>query len=243
MKNKILILLSIVSICATLVVCSLILIKPNVLLRKPGGISVKGYAVQKVVSDIGEWACAINARAATQKEAYLKLKDDLSKSVEFIKSKGAPADAVTIGGISAYPVKSRDKNGYLTEDVIAWVASATIGIQSADVALIYELNAKSSELNELGIEISNSNTRYFYTNLESLKLELIGRASANARERAQKLAGTSGGKLGGVLSASQGVFQITRPLSTETSDWGMYETGTIEKEVKCTVNVQFAVEK
>ena len=55
------------------------------------------------------------------------------------------------------------------------------------------------------------------------------------------LAEAGGAKLGSIMSASQGVFQITQPLSTEVAYYGMYDTSTVEKDVRCVVNVQFAV--
>jgi hypothetical protein len=53
----------------------------------------------------------------------------------------------------------------------------------------------------------------------------------------------SGGKVGGLSSASQGVFQITAVNSTDTSDYGVYDTSTIEKSVKCVVTVEFKIAK
>ena len=50
----------------------------------------------------------------------------------------------------------------------------------------------------------------------------------------------SGAQFGLVLSASQGIFQITAPLSPETSDWDVYDTSSYEKEIKCVVTIEFS---
>lgn len=71
-------------------------------------------------------------------------------------------------------------------------------------------------------------------------MRLLETAAQNARERAEKLVSGSGSKLGPVVSASQGIFQITRPLSNDTSDWGMYDTSSFEKDVKCVVTIEFS---
>ena len=84
---------------------------------------------------------------------------------------------------------------------------------------------------------------YLFSKLEDLKLDLLAKATANAKARAETLAAAGNAKLGSIMSASQGVFQINQPLSTETSSYGMYDTETIEKDVRCVVNVEFAVEK
>jgi len=45
------------------------------------------------------------------------------------------------------------------------------------------------------------------------------------------------------VSATQGVFQITAPNSTEVSDYGSYDTSTIEKTVKAVVSCEFSVSR
>jgi len=38
-----------------------------------------------------------------------------------------------------------------------------------------------------------------------------------------------------------GVFQITTPNSTQVEDYGVYDTGTLEKDVTAVVNATFAL--
>ena len=49
--------------------------------------------------------------------------------------------------------------------------------------------------------------------------------------------------MGALISASQGVFQITARHSTEVSSWGVYDTSTIEKTVKAVVTLEYAIER
>jgi hypothetical protein len=66
-------------------------------------------------------------------------------------------------------------------------------------------------------------------------------ASADARARAEKIAHSTGCKLGVLRDAQMGVLQVTRPDSTETSDYGMYDTSTIEKDVQAVVTATFRI--
>ena len=47
---------------------------------------------------------------------------------------------------------------------------------------------------------------------------------------------------GPVRSVRTGVFQITRPHSTEVSDEGMYDTHTIAKDITAVLTITFAVD-
>ena len=40
----------------------------------------------------------------------------------------------------------------------------------------------------------------------------------------------------------QGVFQIVSKGSTDSSDWGRYDTGTIGKTARCVVTLEYAIE-
>jgi hypothetical protein len=53
--------------------------------------------------------------------------------------------------------------------------------------------------------------------------------------------GATGGHLGRLRGVDVGVFQVTPRNSTEVSDYGVYDTSTLQKDVTSVVNVTFAV--
>jgi hypothetical protein len=111
-----------------------------------------------------------------------------------------------------------------------------------DVGLVKRVSQAASELIRDGVEITSSAPQYHYTKMNEMKLEMLGEASANARSRAELLIGKSSGQLGALRSASQGVFQITSPLSTDVSDEGVNDTDTVDKVIKAVVTLEFAIE-
>jgi CheY-like chemotaxis protein len=67
-------------------------------------------------------------------------------------------------------------------------------------------------------------------------------AAADARRRAEEIAGGSEMTIDKIVSARAGVFQITAPFSTEVSDYGVHDTSTRKKEITVTVHATFSVE-
>jgi hypothetical protein len=59
--------------------------------------------------------------------------------------------------------------------------------------------------------------------------------------RAEELAKNSGSEVGKLKYASQGVFQITPVNSTDVSDYGIYDTTTIEKSIKAVVTIEYSI--
>ena len=94
-----------------------------------------------------------------------------------------------------------------------------------------------------GVRVASGQPQYTYGKLEELKISLIGTASQNALMRAKAIAEMAGSKVGKIKSASQGVFQIVPVGSTDTSDYGSYDTTTIDKTVKAVVTIEFMLEQ
>ena len=229
--------------CASLIACSLIIAKPNLLFRRAGGISVKGYAAERVVSDAASWNCTISFNDMSPQRAVAKTRADCATAVNFFKAAGISEGEIETGAITISEIKKKNSEGNDTNEIAGYSAQVRISVSSGNIKTVETLFKRSGELVEKGVMIWADVPQYFYTNIEALKINLIGKATINARERALKLTESGGGKLGAIVSASQGVFQITQPLSTETSSYGVYETGTVEKDVKCIVNVEFAIER
>jgi uncharacterized protein len=80
-----------------------------------------------------------------------------------------------------------------------------------------------------------------YTKLADLRPKLLADATKDALGRAKVLVDATGGKLGSLRDVNVGVFQITAPNSTEVSDYGVYDTTTLRKDVTAVVNVSFAL--
>ena len=55
-------------------------------------------------------------------------------------------------------------------------------------------------------------------------------------------ASEAGARIGAITNADTGIFQITAPNSTETSDSGSYDTRTIDKDITAVIGVSFRVE-
>ncbi|MDD4995997.1 MAG: SIMPL domain-containing protein, partial [Patescibacteria group bacterium] len=78
-----------------------------------------------------------------------------------------------------------------------------------------------------------------YTKLPELRISLLAEAIKDAKARAEKIAESSGKRIDVIKSASIGVVQVLPVNSVEISDYGAYDTSSIEKEVMVTVKASF----
>jgi|GEM_PF-458100 len=263
---------SIVFLCAAGVLAALILQRPFVQWRNAGGITVKGTSSERVKADAAVWTGTIEvmsdqegnvymdalkemradqskifendenaiAWAAQRKAGYNKIQAQAQQAQALLIALGAKPEALEVSGALMRPVYRVD-NGRQTEDVVGYRFTVTFRYTSSDADAVAALAKKSAELTAKGLAFTSNPPEFYYTKLEALKVKLLTQAAANARERAQALL-TGGVQLGDVVSASQGVFQVTAPLSTEVSDWGCYDTTSIEKDVRCVVSMTYGTQ-
>jgi hypothetical protein len=204
-------------------------------------ITVKGYAEEKVVSDAGTWRATVTVRAADLQSGYRQLEANTARVLQMLAGVAGESAAVTTTPVNARPQYEVGPGGVQTGRIAGYELDRNFELSSGDVALIGKVAAQASSLISEGVSINSWPPQYFYNDLNAVKVRLIGAATRDAQQRAEQFASGSGVTVGPLRSASQGVFQITRPNSTETADYGSYDTGTVEKVVKAVVTVEYAV--
>jgi hypothetical protein len=205
-------------------------------------ITVKGYAEEKVVSNAGTWRAIVSVRAPDLPAAYGKLEQDSSRVQQFVASvAGADASKLQTGTVNTQTLFEFGPGGVQTGRILGYELSRTFEYSSTDVQRIGAIAAGSSRLISEGVALNSMPPQYFYSQLNDVKVRLIGAATKDSLLRAQQFAANSGVAVGALRSASQGVFQITSPNSTETADYGSYDTSTVDKLVKAVVTVEYAV--
>lgn len=205
-------------------------------------ITVTGSAKKRISSDLVLWSAGVSAEAPSLTDAYKKLSGDLPRIKEYLLSKGIPEDQMTISSITTTQRKSRDSDGNETSEIIGYALTQSIEVRSNDVARIGQIAREATELMNQGILIESGSPRYYYTQIGDLKIEMLGEAAKDAKERAERIASSTGNSIGSVRSAKMGVLQITAADSTDVSDYGVFDTSTIEKDMTAVVNVSFAVD-
>lgn len=76
--------------------------------------------------------------------------------------------------------------------------------------------------------------RYIYTDLNSIKKDMLDKATLNARDAAQSFAKVAKADLGGIRQAQQGVFSIT-----SASGNSEYDESSVMKKVRVVTSIQF----
>ena len=204
-------------------------------------LSVKGLARKRIRSDVAVWEIEVKGEAAALEGAYDALETGLSKVLEFLKRRGFPDSEIAHGAIRTETHYRRDADGEETREVAAYTLRRELTVTSGEVERVAGTAGEVTRLIREGVLVVSSAPEFYYTRIADLKIELMGLASQDARNRAEEIASNAGSRVGAVRSARMGVLQITRPHSTEVSSYGIYDTDTITKDVRAVVTVTFGI--
>jgi len=200
-------------------------------------LSVTGSARIKVNSDLVRWIGTFSRTVPEEdlKNGYRKMSNDLNLVLEFYKKNGINTKDLIISPVSVeQPWLYSDRQGPKE-----FILRQTVEIQSNDLEKITTLAKNFQELLDKGVNFSTQSLEYYYSKLPELRVDLLTEAMNDAKARAEKIAQSSGQKVGSLKSASMGVVQVLAPNSTEVTDYGSYNTETIDKEVMVTVRATF----
>lgn len=208
-------------------------------LRSMDYISTTGSAKKAVVADKVKWTSNITqaVKLSTLKDGYAKMDTDLKEVKNFLMSNGIEEANITVSPIfmnevyEQYP--AADKKYTLVQN---------IEVNSTDVQKIDGLSKNTNSLIvNKGVMFATNSVEYYYSKLPEARVELLASAVNDAKARAEQLALAGGKKIGVLKSASSGVVQVMSENSVEVSDYGMYDTSKINKEIMVTVKASFEI--
>lgn len=206
-------------------------------------ISVTGSAQKIIKSDYIVWTGSFSRReSGSLAAAYKKLQDDLVKVKAYLITKGVNEKEIIVSQIATAAIYKKNAAGNDTNDIQGYVLSQNVDVRSGDIDKITQVSREATELINQGIEFVSGVPAYTYTKLDELKVEMLAKASENAKQRAQSMVSATGNKIGFMRSARMGVFQITPSTSTEVSDYGVNDTSSLDKKVTAVVTASFAIE-
>jgi hypothetical protein len=205
-------------------------------------ITVTGSANKQITSDLVVWEASLSVRDPDMAKGYKRLNADLEKVKQYLQAKGIKPAQLIIPQVGIEQLYKKDEHGNDTNELIDHRLTQTLEVQSTDVAGVTDISRQITELIDQGVQIHSRAPQYHYQQLDALKLEMIARATENAKQRAENMAKATGNRIGPIRSARMGVFQITPTTSTDVSDMGVNDTGSLKKKVTAVVSATFAIE-
>ena len=206
-------------------------------------IVVTGLAEKDFGSNLVVWNGSYSRKAFDLKSAYSELKADESTIHAYLNGKGVNNSEIEFSAVNITKdfTQNTGADGRVESQVFnGYTLQQTVTIKSANVNKIDPISRQATELIEKGIEFSSAVPAFYNTNLKTVKMELLGKASADAKARAETIAENSGSSLGNLKKATMGVFQITGKNTNEDYSYGgAFNTSSKNKTGSITIRMEF----
>lgn len=212
--------------------------------REQQTITVTGLGEQEFTSDMIVWRGWIVVDDQSIANGYAKLEEDKAKVLKFIESNGIKSDEVVFQFVDNFKnTEPLYQNGnYVGQRFTGYTLRQPFSVESTDVEAVENISREISALLAQGIQIESTQPDYYYSGLDGLKLELIGRATADAKARAEEIASESGARLRKLKNGRMGVFQITGANTNEEfSAGGSFNTSSKNKKARITIRLEYIV--
>lgn len=235
---------------ATAIICVLILSTSLVNYKKiygSGGIQATGSASCDFESDLIVWRGSFSAYGATTSEAYSVIKNDAEMVRSYLLENGVTEDELVFSSVDItqqYRTEYDENGNYIRDYPDGYNLSQNLTVTSTDIDKVEDISRNITRLIESGVQLVSNSPEYYCTRLDEVKLDLIQKATDNARQRIEIMAAGAGSAPGQLMSANLGVFQITAKNSGagEYSYDGAFDTSSRHKTAMITVRLEYAVE-
>ena len=214
--------------------------------KTEGIVSVTGLGKADFTSDLIVWEGSFSRESNDLQKAYGNLENDKKIITQYLLNKGILKTELVFKAVSSRKktrTKYSSEGKYAGEEFMGYTLTQTLQIDSNNVENVEKISREVTELLNKGIQFYSQAPRYYYTKLADLKIEMISKATEDAHLRAGKIAENSGSKLGNLISAKMGIFQITGQNSNEDYSWGgTYNTSSKEKTATITMKLNYEVD-
>ncbi|MDN3594785.1 SIMPL domain-containing protein [Zunongwangia endophytica] len=210
-----------------------------------GTISVTGAGSENFTSDLIVWEGQFSQMSPNLEGAYNELNRDKSTVRNYLIQKGIKESNIVFNSVQTNEQREQQyqDGNYIGSIFRGYELTQSVKIESNNVELIEGVAREITELLNKGVQFNSTPPRYYYTKIADLKIEMISKATEDARLRAERIAENSGGTLGDLKSADMGVFQITGQNSGEDYSWsGAYNTADKKKTASITMRLEYEID-
>src|SRR5262249_14402260 len=128
---------------------------------------------------------------------------------QFLLQHGVAESEISVEAAVTEEIYAQNEEGQeLRDHIAAYAMSQSVKVTSSNIDRVKTVANDVTSLIAGGVYVESSEPEYIYTRLGTLKVALVGEATADARARAQQVASRSRSHLGRLVSAHVGVVQV-----------------------------------
>lgn len=206
-------------------------------------LTVRGAATQPAKADVATMSYSVSWRGENYAAGRAQLEQRRDATVAKLRAAGIPAGDIQVRAqdfVRYLPApagtKPENMGKYARGTVPDFAIDQEIAVRTSQVDTVARLALEPVEFVD-DVIVARSQPAYRINQLDEAKRELLEAATKDARRRAEVLVAGSGSRVGALLEASQGLFEVTSPDNPGAD----YDTTSINKVVRVVVTLRYEI--
>lgn len=165
-------------------------------------VEVKGLSEKIVKADVAIWSINFDVKSNDIDSLYAGIAKNTATIQKFLTDKGFEALEINIAPVNIY------QDTY-SGSLFRYNASAQLSVYTKKVDLVKSTSKDTLSLVKQGVTLNQNSIEFQFSDINSIKPEMLAEAIKNAKASAKQFAEESGSSLGAISRGNQGVFDIT----------------------------------
>lgn len=165
-------------------------------------VEVKGLSEKIVKADTAIWSMNFEVKTNNVDELYRDIEKNITTIKAFLKEKGFEDSEINVAPVNIYQDTYKDA-------LFRYNSTNQLSVYTKKVDLAKSASNETLTLVKRGVVLNQNSIAFEFSDLNSIKPEMLAEAIKNARETAKQFADNSGSSVSGISRGNQGVFDIT----------------------------------
>lgn len=165
-------------------------------------VEVKGLSERIVKADVAIWSLNFEVKSNNIDQLYADIEKNTQAINSFLLEKGFEASEINVAPVNIYQDTYK-------EALFRYNSNTQLSVYSKKVDLVRSASKETLLLVKKGVTLNQNSIMFEYSDINSIKPEMLAEAIKNAKVSAQQFAKESGSRLGAISRGNQGVFDIS----------------------------------
>lgn len=165
-------------------------------------VEVKGLSERIVKADVAIWSINFEVKSNNIDTLYADIEKNINNIKGFLLEKGFEASEINIAPVNIYQDTYK-------EALFRYNSTTQLSIYTKKVDLVRAASKDTLLLVKKGVTLNQNYITFEFSDINSIKPEMLAEAIKNAKASAEQFAAESGSRLGSISRGNQGVFDIT----------------------------------
>lgn len=165
-------------------------------------VEVKGLSERIVKADRAIWPINFEVKSNNSAELFKDINNNIKVVTDFLVDAGIEASEISVAPTNTYQDTYQGS-------LYRYNAQVSMSVYTDKVDMVRELSQNTLPLIEKGVVMNGSYIQFEFSDINTIKPEMLSEAIENARSAAQQFAKDSKSRVGDIARANQGVFNIT----------------------------------